>query len=250
MIIPLHSTLSPLGQRRAFSPAQVAGLRLWLRADLISGLSDGAAVATWPDDSGNARDAAQATAANQPTYRTNVVNGRPVVRFDGTDDWMSTPSLTFGAFTAFYVYRATAGLLAEHSASAVLNDGDYFHPPGGAHAHVRRGGGGGALQSSYDVSPNLADNAWRLVTRRFDGSHAGHALYTNGTLQGKSTVYNSADPGTAAVSVALHLGARGGASLFFAGDLAELLVYDAALSTADREAVQAFLAAKYGLSLP
>jgi hypothetical protein len=249
MILPLHPQLSPLGQRRAFSPAQVLGLKLWLRADLISGLSDGAAVATWPDDSGGGKDAAQATGANQPTYRTNVVNGRPVVRFDGTNDWMATPSLTFGAFTAFYVYRGTAGLLAEHSASAVVNDGDYFYPPGGAHTLVRRGGG--TLLSSYDVSPNLADNAWRLVTRRHDGTHAGHALYVGGTLQGKSTVYNSADPGTATVSAALYLGARGGgASLFFAGDLAELLVYDSALATADREAVQAFCAAKYGLSLP
>ena len=52
------------------------------------------------------------------------------------------------------------------------------------------------------------------------------------------------------MSAPLYLGARGGASLFFAGDLAELLVYDSALSTADLEAVQAFLAAKYGLTLP
>jgi len=43
--------------------------------------------------------ATQGTSANRPTYQTNVVNGRPVVRFDGSDDFLTiAATLVLAAF--------------------------------------------------------------------------------------------------------------------------------------------------------
>src|SRR4051794_15003785 len=53
----------------------------WFAADRITGLADAAAVATWPDASGNGNDATQATSAKRPVYKTGILNGLPVVRF-------------------------------------------------------------------------------------------------------------------------------------------------------------------------
>src|SRR5215216_5960726 len=78
--------VSPEGARALEAPETVAGLHLWLAADKITGLSNGAAVTQWNDFSGFANHAAQATALNQPSYQTNVINGLPVVRFDGSSD--------------------------------------------------------------------------------------------------------------------------------------------------------------------
>src|SRR5574343_1369214 len=84
------------GGAAPFSPSDVPGLFQWLVAADITGLNDGDAVATWEDSSGNNRDASQATGANRPTYKTNIVNSLPVVRFDGSDDY-----LEMGDFSSF-----------------------------------------------------------------------------------------------------------------------------------------------------
>jgi hypothetical protein len=56
----------------------------------ITGLSDGDAVSSWNDRSRNGNNATQATAANQPTYQTAEQGGQPLVKFDGSNDTMST----------------------------------------------------------------------------------------------------------------------------------------------------------------
>lgn len=57
-------------------------------------LSDGTGVDTWTDLAGT-NNATQSTSTNRPTFKTNILNGNPVVRFDGTDDFVS---FTTGAY--------------------------------------------------------------------------------------------------------------------------------------------------------
>lgn len=57
-----------------------------------TGLSDGDAVATLEDLSGNNRDATQGTSAMQPIYLDSVANGKPALRFDGFDDYLDISS--------------------------------------------------------------------------------------------------------------------------------------------------------------
>ena len=70
--------------------AQDAGAVLVLDSRYITGLSDGNAVSTWTDRSRSGNNATQATAANQPTYQTAEQGGQPLVKFDGSNDIMST----------------------------------------------------------------------------------------------------------------------------------------------------------------
>ncbi len=57
-----------LEAQAAFTPPQSASLELWVKADAITGLSDGASVSSWADLSGQAgsRNLVQATPAQQP----------------------------------------------------------------------------------------------------------------------------------------------------------------------------------------
>ena len=57
-------------------------------------LSDGTGVGTWTDLSGT-NNATQSTSSNQPTFTANILNGNPVVRFDGINDFVS---FTTGAY--------------------------------------------------------------------------------------------------------------------------------------------------------
>src|SRR5690606_29647932 len=80
------------------------GLILWLDAeDYSSG--------TWPDKSGTGNTVSQNTSGNQPTLVTNGLNGNPVVRFDGTDDYLDLEwnlpddSLSTDSITIFMVLK-------------------------------------------------------------------------------------------------------------------------------------------------
>lgn len=73
------------------SPAKFGTLAGWWDAwDLTSNTSGSSTVATWSDKSGLDRDITEGT--NKPTYYTDVI-GRPMLRFDGTNDVMATTLL-------------------------------------------------------------------------------------------------------------------------------------------------------------
>lgn len=59
-----------------------AGLAGWYKADAITGLSDGEAVASWVDSSGNGNTLTQSVSGAKPSYETNELNSLPIVRFD------------------------------------------------------------------------------------------------------------------------------------------------------------------------
>ena len=56
-------------------------LVMWLDASSLS-LSNNDPVSVWGDVSGNANDATQPTATNQPLFKTNQINGKPAIIFD------------------------------------------------------------------------------------------------------------------------------------------------------------------------
>lgn len=81
-------------------PTEIDDLALWLRADLgvteVSGR-----VSVWADQSGNGRNATQGTAALRPVRVTNVINGRSVIRFESDAATMAYNLLTTSSFQSF-----------------------------------------------------------------------------------------------------------------------------------------------------
>lgn len=72
-------------------------------------------VVSWFDQSGNSKNATQATTANQPKIYDSVTgviteNGKPTVQFDGTDDVLTCtiPTNQVATMTAFSVHHITA----------------------------------------------------------------------------------------------------------------------------------------------
>jgi hypothetical protein len=110
-VIHSLSGLSSLRRRRfvapvgGFSPADIAGLQIWLKADAITGLNDGEPVATWNDSSINGRNLTQATSTKRPLYKTAVQNGLPVMRFDGVDDYLQATFTLNQPTQLFVVYK-------------------------------------------------------------------------------------------------------------------------------------------------
>jgi len=89
----------------SFSPRQLGGMQAWYRADAITSLADGDPVASWVDSTANARTLAQSTADYRPAYRVSIQNGRPAIRFDGSNDMLSGASFAATQWTIFSVQR-------------------------------------------------------------------------------------------------------------------------------------------------
>lgn len=77
-----------LSQGMSINPLSLSPF-IYLNSLLGLSLVDGAAVSTWPDQSGNGHNGTQGVAGQKPTYRSTgthiSVNGSPLVAFDGLD---------------------------------------------------------------------------------------------------------------------------------------------------------------------
>lgn len=234
MLSPLAANLSPLGTAAAvFSPDRIAGLAVWLKADALTGLADGDPVSAWPDASGNGNAAAGAGAA-RPAYKVNILNGLPVVRFGGSH------VLQTAAFSARLPQPTTVFIVAGMSAAVatqVFYDGlslNYRH-------HLYKYAGDLyqlASPGQYAVASPFSAGGVGVVSSVFDGAAsdtrrnaAALGAGTTGTADLDGLTVGNNYPGTAGL----------------VGDVAEVLVYAAALSAADRAAVENYLLTRYGI---
>lgn len=211
----------------SFSPDSLSGLKLWLKADALA-LNDNDAVASWTDSSGLGNHAVQATEAAKPTYKTAIVNGKPVLRFDGTDDFMAAPAITAASgMTCFCVGKVT--LATNFGMFFVLN---------GAAFELRQNSTLGTAQLFAGAGTVNGTDAlgWHVYSFSSNGSNLSQ-LWTDGTSNG--TRADGPVCGTPAI------GARLAAVLPMNGDIAECLLYDSSLSVANRQSIEAYLKAKY-----
>ena len=233
--------LSELGVPAVVTPPAAAGpggvatgLYYWLQADALTNLVSGGSVATATDSSGSGHDLSAAGAA-QPTYVTGVLNGKPVVRFDGVDDALSRADTGLNDFTVFAVLKAT-----NTPTVAVGSAAGNFQLLGIGSGTVSVYSGTSAQSAAGTALPTPATSFSVLEIVR-----AGTAVnFTqNGTACGTATL----------PAGAINFGALGGlpglSAGYMAGDVAEVAVYGAAKSAADRSSIRTYLGGKYGISV-
>ena len=232
------------------SPLDFEALAAWYDAadtDTITDAGSGA-VSEWNDKSGNSKHLTQGTAGSRPTTGTTTIGGLNSLLFGV--DFMTNASITLGAFTVFavtsHVGAGTTQILWEHSANSASNDGAYTNANLDATVNVRRGG----TRSAKNAASNWLGASAAISVHYWSGTHAAHAVRKNGApVSISSTGGHESDAGTAEVTAALSVGARSGGSLPYAGRLGELVFVNAALSTAQIQAEEARLAAKWGITL-
>ncbi len=206
------------------APDSIANLAMWLKADAITGLADGATVNTWTDSSTNARNAT--LLSGTPVFKTNVLNGKPVVRFstDG-ESGFSFPQMT-DIRTVFWVVKETATT----GIHFLLGDDNNYH--------FHRGTGG-PLWSATNASANIRTGTTRLMGTTVDGTAT-----SLGSGYRIVSVVTSGNVEASRLSKDRSIAARS-----WDGDVAEVIIYNRALSTAEEARVGNYLAEKYALAV-
>ncbi len=217
-------------------PDQIPGLSLWLRADSAVVLN-GTSVEQWSDCSGNTNNAVQTTTTSQPEYITNSLNGLPALRFNGTTSFLEFPSgflNNYSNLTLFLVIKPSLG--SNSGIFAPSNDA-------GVGLEVLAMSGVHELRISGNIkysSGMFVNNAFTISDFIYNASTTN--AYENGTALAPAT-------GGAALNYngvyALGRYAAAYGSYYSAFDIAEIIIYNQALSNQDRITVEDYLYKKY-----
>ena len=253
-----------------FTPATISGLQLWLDAadsstlfDATAGgnlvTTDGSAVARWADKSGNNRHATQGTANARPLLKTSVKNGRNVLRFDGANDQFrcaDANGLDLNVFTVFSVVIPSSYTPSNSKLPAILNKGDFATPAGTNYEIVSNNSGqwsaaicqGNAIAFAASSSLLVSQNACQTVAMRRETTSSGVTIYKNGIAGATSTAFSGSLNN---ISTPLGIGGKGDGSQSsidsFIGDILEIIIYNTALTTTQRQSVETYLNSKWAI---
>ena len=231
------------------------GLLLWLHADAITGVNNGGAVNTWYDSSGNGSNAVYINPNGEvaPTYLASDFNSLPAVRFGG-DNLLQVSNLLLGTYTIATVFQTTGNSQIVYEHSDTLNgnaNANFLFTSTNNTVSVKRGG----TQTGKDIvetnSGTWASNpAVPLFTvDEFGGTDASEVLYINGSQQWLNEIYVGNLNNTTTYNEPFNIGERvTGPSCQFNGDIAEIVIYNGVLSSANLTALTNALMSKYALA--
>jgi hypothetical protein len=227
-----------------------AGNTLWLVAANVNDPVDGQPVSTWTDSSGSGNHATNFLTA-RPTYETSIVNGLPVVRFDGSDDYLQSPCTDYGTVFAVISMRTVGSDKSWIGAAS--------SSPGGWDAYligtssdndtmvsrVGQSGGASALAATGS-NPSITAGTFFIWTFKQSGA-LNIWQYKDGNAQGTFSGANT--PQGSLQYTVLGGGVFGGGVVDrWQWDIAEVLVFNSALPAADLNTVGTHLGTKYGIT--
>jgi hypothetical protein len=245
-------------QDQNFTPASLNPYAWFDAADPTTITESGGFVSQWNDKSGNARNVSQAVGANQPATGASTLNGLNVLTFDGSNDVLTSASnsIDFIAITAFVVFKHTAfGVNLAVPRIFEFTDAT----------------GGGILLILRDDSPN--DDLAQLIINR--NPTASTYTSANGTMPVNTPrkltavwrgAYTSADyvfrfedsektgttvagsgTKTSNLNVPLRVGNALSGLRSFQGDIAELVIFNRALTLAEINRLELYGKRKWGV---
>ncbi|TND10386.1 MAG: fibronectin type III domain-containing protein [Bacteroidetes bacterium] len=259
------TTTAPAGSRTiavcSTAPGAVGtNIAFWIKANAgTSTTTNAAALATWNDQSGNARNAAAPAAANRPTYYDNAtdnINFNPVIDFDDASQ---------SAANGDYMDIASNGILPsgsnQYAVYAVIKPGpNNLSTPG---KFLFSGAAGPNNFCSFDVrSGNSFNDSWNLndviagstwtsgypALAAFNFNSTQRDMYISGTSVG-----SVASGGRTSTNTNSALGCQRSASPvleLYDGNIAEIVTYTSTShSQSSRNKVETYLAIKYGVTL-
>jgi hypothetical protein len=229
-----HATHNAPQLRVEWGPVDVAGLVGWWDASDTSTITGTNPVTAWADKSGGGNTFVAGTG---PVSGTRTQAGLNVLDFNGTTQYLTNSQTLSQPWTVCAVVENDDG--ADGNAQVFwgsLTEGTIVQfgkaAAGGANAFPQIHAG-----SNVNASTTADLNA-HYVTGIFDNTSS--VVRRDGTSVGSGTV------GTNNIGTGMNVGRRSSSTpLYWDGAIAELLIYNSALGTTDRQTVEAYLNTKW-----
>ncbi len=238
-------------------PTDIANLVLWMDGADISTMwlddaktmpvtSDDDAVELWEDKSTTAHQVKQISAAAKPKYKTGVQNGKSAVLGDGGDDMgiQGTSCLTSTLNVSIF---AVANVSSDDTIGTIFcntfNDVERTVMFVDSRTANKTNSVVDTLADASVVLTNTSDIDTEAVQQTFIRDGASLEVWLNGVSQDTDTV----TAGSETTNDAIRVFAQHQALTKLTGHIFELVIYEASLSSVDRESVEAYLVSKWGL---
>ncbi len=217
------------------SPFDIGGLFMWFSADKHVVINTEGRVTSWTGQSLSPINAGNTVVPHLPYLIDSVISDYPVIRFDGYDDYFQLDdTLNLYDLTAFIVFRPDSldkaggnGLLGGESSSFFsLLDPDNVHWNSFATGSVLNHGG------------IISEENFQVVSSRVNGTY--YEIARNGEWKGDTASYVSFPTNI------FEIGRITTATARFDGDIAEVILYNYAMSDSLHELVNEYLIFKYG----
>jgi len=208
--------------------ARHAGADLVLDSRFID-QADNTEVSSWTDRSANAHTIQQTTQANRPTFQTAELNGNPVVRFDGSNDFLTGGDiLDIGTNSLMMISTAKrssgSGTIAAKSIAAGFAGRYGFYGESNT-TYVLYQGGSTVFQGVSDTS--TSPTIFGIEVQRSTAAR----LRFNGTQQASGSITGN-DASSFDGAFDFRVGAYTSTLSFWNGDIAQLVLvfrFDASL---------------------
>jgi len=231
----------PSGYSPVFSPPDIGGLQIWLRADM--GITIATGVSQWNDQSGigdSNRNATQATGGAQPTLNTADVayNNQPTLTFTGaSSQYMQTGTWSHTAsqpFTWIIVGNCNTGGGGQQAFidGITVQECRVFTNANGTVLDLYAG----VLLSATPVNVTVPS----IMTGVFNG--AASIIYLNNTQ-----VAVSAGNASTQAPVGISIGTEYNISSFLFGKVAEVIGYSGALTQSQLATIYTYLSNRYAI---
>ncbi len=234
------------------------GMLLWLKADEGVVCDDSGRVKEWADQSGQGWSVSQPDAERRPALAASAMNGKAAIQFESSKTVLSTEPLPPPAqFSVFMVVNLNDQKYSQliqcapsggEPATSVFNfmsgpkDGNGLYIYGdGSIVEITTGG--------QDLPLNWLESGTVVMAEVIADGYAGSTmLLRNGEVLGTSDAPFGNLRG-AGQPRPLHIGGTTGGFPSGNGLIAEVLIYEAALSAEERQRVEKYLSEKYGITL-
>jgi len=230
------------------TPLTIPGCQLWLDAADASTVTGTTSVTAWRDKSTNGYSANSfVNSVAYPSLVSNVQNGNSVIQYsagNGSSIANFVLAQTMSIFMVYYpINQSTDGPFLEHGPDTNSTSGLYFHAQNGNNFSINSGSG----QVAVNFGTTAVSNTWQMIEGINPDPANGNtmAYYVNGTTMASGGIQS----GTTTLTKTLYINGRGGANnVSYNTYLAELIIFNIAVTTSQRQTIEGYLAKKWGIT--
>ena len=219
-----------------------ANISVWLRSD--SGITlAGSNVSAWTDKGTNANNASNGLGTG-PTVTSGALNGYDTVLFNGSSQYLNisdSATLDLNSSGVSFVFMLKTTSTTAGYQGIVTKDDTWL-------ASLTSTGTTAGLNLSDGTSSDDSTlestffNDWKIcVINKSD------KFYINGAEKGSTTVTPAANNAFGVVVGSWYDNGTTTRSNYFTGEIAEIIVYAGALTTAERQKIEGYIAHRYGV---
>jgi hypothetical protein len=244
------------------NPKGLGGLKVWFDTNALTNYTNGDQVSNWEDQSGNNVTSSQSTGIRAPYYQSGQINGKPGLLFDHNLDTRSNVYLTgtglssfknVSGITAFVVSSSSytnywRSILKISSNNAANPRFHMYRSDTTRFLDLRRLDADATQTLS---SATFTNNQFSIDVGTVDYVNQVASYYVNGAAAGSTTGFLTSGNTDNTDSALISIGGDNNLNNYTSnGVIAEVLIYNKALSVAERKSVEIYLADKYGLYHP